>query len=160
MNNLTMTKILPAALSCLTLFLFSCTDDYNICGSSKVVKFVGGFYSATTASETAAPAQSLSLSLINGTNIFTSIPNAASFATSLNPGVDSVQYIISLSDTLPKDTLTIKYSTQIVLVSADCGNVDAYTILQAYSTSNTIKRVAIGDPTVYITGAQNVKIFY
>ena len=116
-----MNKILTAVIACFTLFLFSCTDDYTICGTSKVVKFIGGFYSATANTETPAPVPALSLSLINGTNIFNSIPNAASFATSLNSGVDSVQYIISLSNTLPKDTLTIKYSTQNVVISSECG---------------------------------------
>ncbi len=141
----------------LMLSVFSCKDEYTICGQSKIVAFKVGFYAN---GELPSAVPSLTIGLVGGTYIYNKKQNLYNAAFSINPAVDSAAYFIKLADYLPADTLTVVYTTQSLFISADCGSVYTNAISRAYCTKNTIVSVKITDAAINLTGNENIKIYY
>jgi hypothetical protein len=149
-----------AALFLLT-GLYSCKDEYTLCNLTKEVNFTAGFYQRVGATDISTPAPSLTIFLLNGTSpIYSQQQNAASFALPLNPAADSSRYVIAVANGAPPDTLTIVYTSQSSLLSAECGSVTVNNITRLYSTTHTIDSVKITASSINTTPMQNAKIYY
>ena len=85
----------------LLLSVFSCKDEYTICGQSKIVVFKTGFYAN---GELPSAVPSLTIGLLSGTYIYNKKQNLYNAAFSINPAVDSAAYFIKLADNSPADT--------------------------------------------------------
>ena len=144
----------------LSIAMVTCKDDYNICDQSKNVFFKAGFYNASTGVDSVHTAPSFSFAVLGNNYIYKQQSNISTFVFSLNSAVDSASYFISLSNTLPADTLTLVYTTQSMLISPECGSVFINTITRVYSTSHTIDSVKISNPAVNLASNENVKIYF
>jgi Family of unknown function (DUF6452) len=146
----------------LSFLITSCKDDYSICNPVKDIKFIGGFYQRTGGVDVPYPSQSFSLSLLNSTNlIYNNQPNTIEFGMPLNELATTSQYVLSLGNNLPKDTLTIVYSSQKSTTDGNaCGIIVYHNISQLYSTTNTIDSVKLIQPLVNTNPVQNAKIYF
>lgn len=166
------TKIIPylmmknsnilIAIVSLSFLIASCKDDYSICNPVKDVKFIGGFYQRTGGADVPYPAPSFTLTLLNNTSlIYNNQPNTIEFGMPLNELTSTSQYVLSLGNNLPKDTLTIIYSSQKSTSDGNaCGIIVYNTISQLYSTTNTIDSVKLLQPLVNTNPVQNAKIYF
>ena len=156
-----MKQLLCAAALFLLTGLYSCKDEYTLCNLPKEVNFTAGFYQRVGTTDVSAPAPSLTIFLLNGTNpIYSQQQNAASFGIPLNPAVDSSRYVITVVNGAQSDTLTIVYTSQSSTLSAECGSVILNNITRLYSTAHTIDSVKITSSAVNTTPLQNAKIYY
>ncbi len=155
-------------MKCFFLFLIvifsigGCKDEYNICNEPKDVRFISNFYQKIGAVEQLSSAPNLNVSSIPGNaSVYLNQTNVNSFSIPLNIGVDSAKYIISLSSTLPQDTLTIVYTTQGGQnISPNCPPLFFHNITKLYSTTNTIDSVNIINPVLNTSLSQNAKIYF
>jgi Family of unknown function (DUF6452) len=154
-------NILIVILS-LSFIIISCKDDYSICNPVKDVKFIGGFYQRTGGLDVPFAAPSFTLSLLNNTSlIYNNQPNTIEFGIRLNELASTSQYVLSLGNALPKDTLTIVYSSQSSTTDGNaCGITVYHNISQLYSTTNTIDSVKLVQPLVNANPVQNAKIYF
>lgn len=148
------------ALSLVAFTFFSCKDEYSICTLSKSVNFIGGFYQRTGGVDVAVQAPSLSVGLLNGPNLVSQQQNASVTVIPLNPTIDSARFLISVANNLQSDTLTVIYSSQTVILSAECGDVITHNIARFYSTTHTIDSVKLISPAVNTNPVQNAKIYF
>jgi Family of unknown function (DUF6452) len=145
----------------IVLSIFSCRDEYNICNLNKDVNLIGGFYQNIGGNEITAVAPNLTITTLNGTSsIYSSQPNISIFSFPLNASVDSAKYVFTIANNLPKDTLTIVYSSKSEVISAECGSAVYNTITKLTSTKNTIDSVKIVSANVNTLLLQNIKIYY
>lgn len=153
-----MKKYLSVSVVAVLCSLVSCKDEYTICTLSKDVKFIAGFYQSQN---TPAPAPQLSVSILN-TNafIYTNQGNVAEMGFGLNSTLDSNRYVITIAGNLPKDTVTIRYSSQTSNLSLECGSITTNTINSISSTHHTIDSIKITNATCNNTPIQNARIFY
>ena len=153
-----MKYILRFIVSLLPLSIVSCKDEYTICNLPKDVRFIAGFYQTANVPQSA---QNLSVSLLGDTSaIYRRQPNVPSFSLPLNPTVDSSKYLIAVSNSGPRDTLTIVYSSSNVNLSPECGNVSYHTITRLSSTLHTIDSVKLIAPAINTSSVQNAKIYF
>jgi Family of unknown function (DUF6452) len=154
-------RIFIAILSVIFL-LESCRDDYSICNPTKDVRFIGGFYQRISGVDVPTPVPSLSLSLLNSSDlIYNNQPNLLEFALPLNQLADSSKYVLSLGNSQPIDTMTIVYYSQSGPADANaCGLFFVHTISKIYSTKNTIDSIKIIQPAVNTNALQNAKIYF
>jgi hypothetical protein len=125
-------------------FITSCKDIYTICDLSKDVRFIAGFYQKSGAVDVVASAASLTIiDYATGAAIYSNQQNVTSFALPLNPQVDSAKYIITIAGNLPKDTVTLVYTSQGVNLSLECGTVTYHTLSKIRTTINTIDSIKI-----------------
>jgi Family of unknown function (DUF6452) len=146
----------------LSFLITSCKDDYSICNPVKDIKFIGGFYQSSGGVDVPYPAPSFSLSLLNNTSlIYNNQPNTIEFGMALNELVTTSQYVLSLGNGQPKDTLTIVYSSQKSSTDGNaCGIIVYHNISQLSSTTNTIDSVKLIQPLVNTSAVQNAKIYF
>ena len=140
----------------------SCKDDYSICNPVRDVKFIGGFYQRVGGADVPTAAPSLSVSLLNNsTPIFNNQPNTLQLAVFLNELADTSHYVVTLGNNLPKDTLSIVYSSQKNTTDGNaCGIVVYHNISQVYSTLHTIDSIKLIQPLVNTNPVQNAKIYF
>ncbi len=139
----------------------SCKDEYNICTQPKTVRFIAGFYQKVNGADVPTAVSNLSISNLNGTgSIYINQPNIISISIPLNDNVDSAQYQFTLANNLPKDTVTIIYTTQSTFTSAECGAIYNHTISKIRTTINTINSIKIINSSVNTSLAQNVNIYF
>lgn len=138
----------------------SCKDNYTICSIRTTVSFQGGFYNFTGNQANQKPAILFSLQELDGRMIYTDNQNVNFFLTELTGLKDTIHYKITLSPTLSPDTLSVIYSSQSVVTSPNCDNINNYTIGKSYSTSNTIDSVAVVDPAVNGRFIENIRVYY
>ncbi len=146
----------------LSFFLTSCKDDYSICNPVKDVKFIGGFYQISGGVDVPNPAPSFSLSLLNNTTlIYNNQPNTIEFGMPLDELASTSKYVLSIGNGLPKDTLTIVYSSQKSTTDGNaCGIVVYHNVSQVFSTTNTIDSVKLIQSLVNTSKVQNAKIYF
>jgi Family of unknown function (DUF6452) len=145
----------------IVLSIFSCRDEYNICTLNKDVNLIGGFYQNIGGNEVTAVAPNLTIETLNGAgSIYSNQPNISTFSFPLSATVDSAKYIFTIANNLPKDTVTIVYSSKSESVSAECGTAIYNTITKLTSTRNTIDSVKIKSAIVNTLLLQNIKIYY
>ncbi len=140
--------------------LFSCKDTYTICDLPRTVVMVGSFYTIGSGQEVAVQPASLSVSNLDGSAILTNIPSPQTFSLYLIPNADSAKFLFSLNNFASRDTVTIKYSTQSILLSQNCGNINTFTITQVSTTKNTLDSIAIADPLADNRLSRNIKLYY
>ncbi|MEQ1552978.1 MAG: DUF6452 family protein [Ferruginibacter sp.] len=138
----------------------SCRDDFNICTLGRDVKFNVGFYKKTGSIETINTAPNFSIFLLGGSTPIISQANTSAFSIPLNITVDSAKYVLTMDTSLPKDTITIIYSSKSEVISAECGTAVFNTISKITTTLNTIDSVKIISPEVNTLGLQNAKIYF
>ncbi len=157
MKNYLLTILFFFLFFCLT----SCRDEYSICNLGKDVKFFAGFYQKIAGNEVTATAPNLTIALLNTSNpIYNNEANVTVFSLPLNGTVDSAKYVITIANNLPKDTLTIVYTSQSNIISAECGSAIYNNVTKLYSTYNTIDSVKIILPAVNTSLLQNAKIYF
>ncbi len=153
-------KYILIAILIICLFA-SCKDEYNICTQPKTVRFIGGFYQKINGADVPTATSNLTITNLNGTgNIYSNQPNIISATIPLNDNVDSAKYQFTLADNLPKDTVTIIYTTQTAFTSAECGAIFNHTITKIRTTINTIDSIKIINPSINTSLAQNVNIYF
>jgi hypothetical protein len=150
------------AILSIVFLVASCRDDYSICNPTKDVRFIGGFYQRVSGVDVPTPAPSLTVFLLNSTDIiYNNQPNLLEFALPLNQLADSLKYVLSLGNNQPIDTMTIVYSSQSGPADANaCGLFFVHTISKIYSTKNTIDSIKIIQPAVNTSSVQNAKIYF
>ena len=146
----------------LSFFIASCKDDYSICNPVKDVKFIGGFYLRSGGVDVPNPASGFSLSLLNSNSlIYNNQPNTIEFGMPLDELTTISKYVLSMGSSLPKDTLTIIYSSQKSTTDGNaCGIIVYHNISQLLSTTNTIDSVKLIQPLVNTNAVQNAKIYF
>jgi hypothetical protein len=143
------------------LSIFSCRDEYNICTLNKDVNLIGGFYQNIGGNEITAVAPNLTIATLNATStIYSNQTNISVFSFPLSATVDSAKYVFTIANNLPKDTLTIVYSSRSEVVSAECGTATYNNITKLTSTKNTIDSVKIVSANVNTLLLKNIKIYY
>jgi hypothetical protein len=150
------------ALITLSFLIPSCKDDYSICNPVRDIRFIGGFYKRAGGSDVPTPAPSLSISLLNNTNlIYNNQPNTIEFAVPLNELADTSRFVLSLGNSQPKDTLTVVYSSQKSTTDGNaCGIVVVHAVSELFSTTNTIDSVKLIQPLVNTSPMQHAKIYF
>jgi Family of unknown function (DUF6452) len=143
------------------LSIFSCRDEYSICTLNKDVNLIGGFYQNIGGNEITAVAPNLTIATLNATStIYSNQTNISVFSFPLSATVDSAKYVFTIANNLPKDTLTIVYSSRSEVVSAECGTATYNNITKLTSTKNTIDSVKIVSANVNTLLLKNIKIYY
>ncbi len=143
------------------VFLLSCKDDYTICDQNRLATVNGSFFlKGFSGNDISAPPPSLTVTNLNGTAQITNAPAPLFFSLGLNPNADSSKFVISLSQSLPKDTISYYYTTQSILLSPNCGNVYVYTLTSTKYTKNTLDSIAIINPAIETRLLGNVKFYY
>jgi hypothetical protein len=157
MNTIRVISIFLAII----LLNISCRDEFTLCTQSKEVKFNAAFFEKTGSIDIPKSAPTLTinplgdpLAVVNG------IANAQTFSLQLSSLVDTSKFVISISNTLRKDTIKIVYTSQNVLLSVDCGNIINYNIIKILSTKNTLDTVKITNPLVNTGLVQNAKFYF
>ena len=150
-----------ACISSCCLALHSCKDEYTLCNLVKDVRFTGGFYRKVGSNDAVAPAPKFTLSELNsGSNIYNQQVNVEVFSLPLSQVIDSAKYVLKLDANLQADTVTIKYTSQGVNLSLECGGVTYNTITSISTTINTLDSIKIIRALVNTEPVQNVKIYY
>ena len=144
-----------------SILFSSCKDEYTICDLPKDVNLKSVFYQTTGGVERAATATSFSLKQLSAADfIYKDVPNVSQFIIPLNPLTDTVKFRISISSSMPADTITYIYTTQLVNLSPVCGDVYVNTITKVSTTYNTLDSIKISNRSVNTTPAENVKIYF
>ena len=150
-----------ACISLCSLSLTSCKDEYTLCNQVKDVRFTGGFYKKVGSNDVVAPAPKFTLSQLNsGSNIYNQQVNVDVFSLPLSQIIDSAKYVLKLDNNLLSDTVTIRYTSQGVNLSLECGSVTYNTITSISTTINTLDSIKIIRALVNTEPVQNVKIYY
>lgn len=141
--------------------LHACKDEYSICNLSKEVRFYGGFYQKVGADEIIAPAASLTIiQLDNAAVIYKKQQNISVFSLPLNSQVGSAQYEIAINNNLPKDTVTLTYTSTVTNLSPECGSVIYNNLTDVKTTNHTITSILVSKAIVNTDPLQNIKIYY
>ena len=145
------------------ILLSSCKDEYTFCNTPTAVNFNTIFFkpSSGVTGETPTLAPNLNIKLIStGAAIYTNQPNIGGYVLNLNPATDSAKYQISVADNLPKDTLTVIYTSTKINLSPECGDVFYKNIVKYKSTLHTIDSVRVTNASVTNIEVENARIFF
>ena len=140
--------------------LFSCKDNYTICGLTRRVTLNAGFYALMSGQAVAKAAPSFSLQLINGPVLISNNQNLSQFSTELSSSTDTARYILQLSNNSVPDTVAFIYQSQSVTTSPGCDNIDAHTLQKIITTFNTIDSISTVDAVVDTRGIENIRVFF
>jgi hypothetical protein len=139
----------------------SCQDQYNICEQNKNVEAKAGFYQKNGAVDVLTAPPQLSFGVLgSSTLLYNQATGFTTIAIGLNPGIDSAKFYVKTATASPPDTLTIFYSTQSINLSAECGNINNFTISNAKTTLNTLDSVKIINAAVNNVATENIKIYF
>ncbi len=152
-----MIKLLPIiAGSGFCLLFFSCSDTYNVCASSVYVAMNSSFYYASSP-DPITPA-SFSVSTIHNAPILSNVTGKSSFAVELDAASDTFKFVLTLPPAV-SDTITVAYTSQTHVISADCGSITVHTLSSATSTNHTVDSLKIITPLVNNISAQNLRVY-
>ncbi len=145
-----------------TILLFSsCQDQYTICEQNKLVQPNVRFYQKNGSLDVLTAPQQLTIGALgSGTFLYSQATGINTLDINLNPGLDSAKYYVKTDLLAPADTLTLFYSTQLVTLSAECGNLNYYRLSNAKTTLNTLDSVKIINAAITNISAENIKIYY
>jgi hypothetical protein len=147
-------------LSLIIIFIYSC--DTPPCEDSNGVKVNIGFYhfNGTSLKDTLIDSLNITLKndsatlFLNGTKTKT-----GSVALPLSMNADSSSFIFQF-DSISYDTITIRYSHYLKLVSHQCGFVDFFDITSYKNTTNRIDSLWIRKDLVEYGTKENIKIYF
>lgn len=149
------------SLCVLLILMVSCKDSYTICDQSKQVNYKAGFYTKSGTVDVPTVPTSLTLTFPGAsTFIYNQQLGISSFSLGLSPVVDSVKYVIKISNTLPSDTLTLRYTNGRLNLGPDCGDIDIQNFTWAHTTTNTLDSVKIVAASVNNVPKENLRIYY
>ncbi len=140
--------------------LFSCNNDVTLCESSSQSLLGIGFDQVVNgaATDTLLPAV-----VIFGTghpdSLYNGLPNST-VALSLDQNRDSSIFYINPDTTGAGDTVLIRYSRKLHLVSPACGFVTFFHIDTIQATNHHIDSVALQTRDINTTHVENVLLFY
>ncbi|MCP9752739.1 DUF6452 family protein [Ferruginibacter sp. HRS2-29] len=154
-----MNKIVPGLLIAASLLYTSCADEYTICESPVNVTLNADFYRNNGTSDVLTQPGSFSLTTLSGISMLTNVSNRSGFQAPLNPVTDTAGFILSIEGNIP-DTFKVAYTTQVQTVSANCGNVNIYTVSAVSTTHHIIDSIKLVNPAVNTLQQQNIRIFY
>lgn len=146
-------------MTILTL-LVSCKDYYNICDQNRTSSANGNFYSVVGGVETENRPASLTIAELNAANTIVNAPFPSTFSLILIPNRDSMSFTVRTANTEPLDTIKIRYSTQAVMLSEDCGIINQYNLTSISHTSYKIDSIRIIKPLADQLLGNNFRIFY
>jgi hypothetical protein len=142
-------------------FVVSCKDNYTICDQSKQVNYKAGFYTKNGSVDVPSTPAALTLSFPGATTfIYNQQMGVSSLSLGLSPVADSVKYVIKISNALPSDTLTLFYTTGLLNLGPECGDITVHNFTRAYTTTNTLDSVKIVAASVNNIPKENLKIYY
>ena len=146
----------------LSVCFFGCKDEYSICEEPKDIRFIASIYQKSGNTDILTSVPSFNLYSIQGaTSIYASQPNISSFNIPLSVILDSAKFLISFSNSLPVDTLTIVYTSEgKTNLSPNCPPIFIHNITKAYSTTNTIDSIKIINQAINASFSQNAKIYF
>lgn len=155
------TKLIIITL-CTIVALHACKDEYNICSEPKTVKFVASIFQKNGTADVLTTVPTFSLvNQAGNVLIYNNESNINTFSISLNNLLDSARYIVTLSSSLPKDTITIIYSTSgTTNTSLDCGPLFNHNIIRLRTTLNTVDSIVNFNPTINNSLSLNAKIYF
>jgi hypothetical protein len=144
------------------IIIFLCSCEPPPCADSNGVKVNIGFYHFNGISLKDTLIDSLNITLKNdsATLFFNGIKTkAGSVALPLSMNADSSSFILQF-DSVAYDTLTIRYSHYLKLVSHQCGFVDFFDITSYKNTTNRIDSLWIRKDLVEYGTEENIKIYF
>lgn len=149
-----------AIISCL-VFAVSCEDSYTICDQSTQVSYKAGFYTKNGSVDVPSTPAALTLTFPGATTfIYNQQPGIGFFLLSLSPGADSVKYYIKIDNSLPADTLTLRYTNAQQTLSPECGTINIHNLTWAHTTKNTLDSVKIVANSVNNVVKENLRIYF
>ncbi len=139
----------------------SCQDQYTICEQNKIVQTNVRFYQKNGSLDVLTAPQQLTFGALgSGTFLYSQATGINTLDINLNPGLDSAKYYIKTDLLAPADTLTLFYSTQLITLSAECGNLNYFQLSNVKTTLNTVDSVKIINARVTNTSAENIKVYF
>ncbi len=154
-------KKIPICLTILSVCLFSCTDQYNICDTPRTVQLNGGFYRRTAGVESSISPSAFTLYLINTTvKLYDQQVALTKWNLQLNPLTDTAKYFVNINNNPGGDTITFIYNSQRVTLPEPCGFINTNTLINVSNTRNKIDTVKIVNTAVGTTGTLNVKLLF
>ena len=141
--------------------LSSCEDNYTICNQSKEVNCKGIFFKKTGGADVETPVSSLTIKPLTATTfLYFQQPGISAFTFALNPVLDSAKYIFKIDNSISQDTISLFYTSQLLLISAECGNIITHQLSNAKTTKNLLDSVRIINPKVDNVSTTNLKVFF
>lgn len=141
--------------------MVSCKDSYTICDQSKQVNFKAGFYTKSGGVDVPSVPTSLTLTFPGAsTFIYNQSAGISSLSLGLSPVVDSIKYVIKISNTLPSDTLTLRYTNGLQNLGPECGDIAIQNLTWAHTTTNTLDSIKIVAASVNNIPKENLRIYY
>ncbi len=119
-----------------------------------------GLYHVNAGTETEAPAPLLMVTKLSSPTPDYAIAMAPRFSLALNPIADSVQYQISVIQASTPDTVTFSYTSQLVNISAICGDVYVNNLIKVSTTMHTLDSVKTVSSTINTTTGENIRIYF
>jgi hypothetical protein len=151
--------IIQTAILFSTCFI-SCTDSFDICNTPIEVRCRGNFYNVIGVTETPGLISKLTVSATGSGGLVVNDENTSSFNLPFTPNADSTKFFFDFGIGLPKDTVTIKYSTGVVSTSAECGTVYSFNIANVKTTTNYLDSIKVINPAVNTIQANNLKVYF
>lgn len=149
------------SIICCLVFAVSCKDTYTICDQSKQVSYKAGFYTKNGSVDVPSTPAALTLTFPGATTfIYNQQPGIGSFLLGLSPGADSVQYYIKIDNSLPADTLTLRYTNAQQTLSPECGTINIHNLTGARTTTNTLDSVKLVASLVNNVPRENLRIYF
>ena len=143
------------------VILSSCQDEYTICEQNKLVQTNLRFYQKNGSLDVLTAPQQLTFGALgSSTFLYSEVTGINTLDINLKPGLDYAKYYVKTDLLAPADTLTLFYSTQIITLSAECGNLNYFQLSNIKTTLNTVDSVKIINATVTNTSAENIKVYY
>jgi hypothetical protein len=158
---MTLSKIFRTNTAVLVSICFlSCTDSFDICQSPIEIRCKGNFFNVVGTTETAGLVVTLAVSATGNVGLVVNDENTSGFKLPFTPNVDSTKFYFDFGVGLPKDTVSIKYSTAVVSSSAECGTVYSFNIANVKTTTNYLDSIKVINPAVNTTQANNLKVYF
>lgn len=153
-SNIPLFSILLGAV-----LLVSCKDFYNICEQNRTSTANGKFYSIVSGVEVENSPASLVVTVLNGPVATNTSTPPAFFPLNLLPHGDSMSFTIK-AGTRPLDTIKLKYTTQLLTLSEDCGQINQFNISSITHTKRTIDSIRIIKPLADQLLGINFRLYY
>jgi len=144
------------------VILSSCQDEYTICEQNKLVQTNLRFYQKNGSLDVLTAPQQLTFGALgSGTFLYSQATGINTLDINLKPGLDdSAKYYVKTDLLAPADTLTLFYSTQIITLSAECGNLNYFQLSNIKTTLNTVDSVKIIITAVTNVTTENIKLYF
>ncbi|MBK7884911.1 MAG: hypothetical protein IPJ81_14850 [Chitinophagaceae bacterium] len=144
------------------LTLTGCEDQYTICELSKNINFRGVFFSKQGNNFIETKVNSLSINILDDPNfIYKDRIDVSTFIFGLSPLIDkdSISYVIKIDNVSPADTLTLRYTSNTVNLTPECGSIIVHNLTKVTTTTNTLDSVQIIVPKIDNNINVSVKLF-